>query len=250
MLTIIDQGMISHRPGVGAYMPVITPLPDGAFIASQHAGAELGSPDNHIEVLRSNDGREWDNRGSVHTPDHDLDNWCYRAPKISTVPGGGMIMTSSRFELMDRLFDPNTEDLARCELCLHRSDDGGDTWSAPQIIPVPLDPDRYTWNGAGSLLQLAPDRWMYPFETWKPVGYVGLPDQKAAALFSSDQGQSWGEYTVVADDPTGKILWWDQMCSVLPDGRIYTLIWTHVYGTSERPEQPLDRLRRPGPHVV
>ena len=26
MLTIIDQGMISHRPGIGAYMPVITPL--------------------------------------------------------------------------------------------------------------------------------------------------------------------------------------------------------------------------------
>ena len=232
MLTIIDQGMISHRPGTGAYMPVITPLPDGTFIASQHAGEELGSPDNYIEVLRSQDGREWANRGSIHTPDHDLDNWSYRAPKISTVPGGGMIMTSSRFEKKDRLFDPNTEDLALCEIGLHRSDDGGDTWSPPQIVPVPLDPERYTWNGAGSLLQLAPDRWMYPFETWKPEGYVGVPDQKAAALFSSDQGQSWGEYTVVADDTSGKTLWWDQMCSVLPDGRIYTLIWTHVYGTS------------------
>ncbi len=52
-------------------------------------------------------------------------------------------------------------------------------------------------------------------------------------MFSTDQGQTWGEFTVVADDPTGKLLWWDQMCSVLPDGRIYTLIWTHQYGTSE-----------------
>ena len=233
MLTIIDQGTISRRPDIGAYMPVITPLPDGTFIASQHVGQELGSPDNHIEVLRSQDGREWDNRGSIHTPEHDLDNWSYRAPKISTVPGGGMVMTSSRFEKKDRLFDPNTEDLARCELALHRSDDGGDTWSAPQIISVPLSPERYTWNGAGSLLQLAPDRWMYPLETWKPEGYVGPPDQKAAAVFSSDQGESWGEFTVVADDTTGKTLWWDQMCSVLPDGRIYTLIWTHLYGTSD-----------------
>ena len=88
MLTIIDQGIISRRPDIGAYMPVITPLPDGTFIASQHVGEELGSPDNHIEVLRSRDGREWENRGSIHTPDHDLDNWSYRAPKISTVPGG------------------------------------------------------------------------------------------------------------------------------------------------------------------
>ena len=115
MLTIIDQGTISRRPDIGAYMPVISPLPNGTFIASQHVGRELGSPDNHIEVLRSQDGREWDNRGSIHTPVHDLDNWSYRAPKISTVPGGGMVMTSSRFEKKDRLFDPNTEDLARCE---------------------------------------------------------------------------------------------------------------------------------------
>ena len=249
MLTIIDQGIISHRPDIGAYMPVITPLPNGTFIASQHVGQELGSPDNHIEVLRSQDGREWENRGSIHTPEHDLDNWSYRAPKISTVPGGGMVMTSSRFEKKDRLFDPNTEDLARCELALHRSDDNGDTWSDPQIVPVPLSPERYTWNGAGSLLQLATDRWMYPLETWKPEGYVGVPDQKAAAVFSSDQGESWGEFTVVADDTTGKTLWWDQMCSVLPDGRIYTLIWTHLYGTSNDLVNHWTVSERPGSHV-
>ena len=74
---------------------------------------------------------------------------------------------------------------------------------------------------------------MYPLETWKPEGYEGPPDQKAAAVFSADQGQTWGEFTVIADDLTGALLWWDQMCALLPDGRIYTLIWTHQYGTSE-----------------
>ena len=74
---------------------------------------------------------------------------------------------------------------------------------------------------------------MYPLETWKPKSYGGPPDQKAAAVFSSDQGQTWSEFTVVADDTAGKLLWWDQMCDVLPDGRIYTLLWTHKYGTSD-----------------
>jgi len=74
---------------------------------------------------------------------------------------------------------------------------------------------------------------MYPVETWKPHGYEGPPDQKAAAVFSTDQGRSWGDFTIVADDPSGELLWWDQMCAPLPDGRIYTLLWTHVYGTSE-----------------
>ena len=243
MLTIIDQGIISHRPDIGAYMPVITPLPDGTFIASQHVGQELGSPITTSRSCARRTVGNGTNRGSIHTPEHDLNNWSYRAPKISTVPGGGMVMTSSRFEKKDRLFDPNTEDLARCELALHRSDDNGDTWSAPQIIPVPLSPERYTWNGAAASSSLPPTAGMYPLETWKPEGYVGPPDQKAAAVFSSDQGESWGEFTVVADDTSGKTLWWDQMCSVLPDGRIYTLIWTHLYGTSNDPGQPLDRLR-------
>ena len=52
-------------------------------------------------------------------------------------------------------------------------------------------------------------------------------------VFSTDQGRTWGEFTVVADDPSGRLLWWDQMNTVLPDGRIYTMIWTHLYGTSD-----------------
>jgi hypothetical protein len=52
-------------------------------------------------------------------------------------------------------------------------------------------------------------------------------------VFSEDQGRTWGEFTVVADDPTGELLYWDQMCTILADGRIYTMIWMHLYGTSE-----------------
>ncbi len=215
-------------------MPVITPLPDGTFIACQHVGEGLGTPDNHIEVLRSTDqARTWVNEGSIHKDGHDLDTWTYRGPKISIVPDGRLVMTSSRFEKKERLFDVDTEALARCEMVLLRSEDQGHTWSTPQVVPVDLPPDKYTWNGAGVLMQLAPDRWMYPLETWKPEEREGPPDQKAAAVFSSDQGKTWGEFTVVADDTTGKTLWWDQMCSRLPDGRIYTLIWTHKYGTSD-----------------
>ena len=235
MLKIIDQGIISHQPERGAYMPVITPLPDGTFIACQHVGASLGSADNHIEVLRSIDqGRTWSTEGHIPGPGAPEDGWTYRGPHIYVVPDGRLVMTSTRFQAdEDSLFDPETEALQRPEMLLFWSRDQGRTWSPPQVVPVDLPPERYTWNGAGSLIQLAPDRWMYPLETWKPEGYEGPPDQKAAAVFSADQGASWGEFTIVADDPTGQILWWDQMCSLLPDGRIYTLIWTHKYGTSE-----------------
>ena len=84
MLEIVDEGIISREPGRGAYMPVITPLPDGTLIACQHVGAALASEDNHIEVLRSSDGGgTWVNEGSIHGDGHPGDNWSYRAPKIS-----------------------------------------------------------------------------------------------------------------------------------------------------------------------
>ena len=235
MIEVVDGGILSWRREPGAYMPTITPLSDGSMIACQHVGAELGSADNHIEVLRSTDGgANWVNEGSIHDGRPPEDGWSYRAPHVSEVPGNRLVMTATRFEMRSgKLFDPNSEVLQRPEMLLFRSDDAGRTWSAPEVVPVDLPPEKYTCNGAGVLLQLAPDRWMYPLETWKPEGCEGPPDQKAAVVFSADMGRTWGEFTVVADDPLGAILWWDQMNAVLPDGRIYTMLWTHRYGTSE-----------------
>ena len=234
MLEIIDQGILSHVPGRGAYHPWITPLSDGTLIASQSVGTSLASTDKSIEVLRSEDGKTWVNEGSIHGGGPPTDGYGYGGPQISEVPDGRLVMTAGRTQATDdRIFDPESEALQRPENLLLWSGDRGRTWSDPQVVPVDLPPEKYTCNGAGSLQQLAPDRWMYPLETWKPEGYQGPPDQKAAAVFSADQGRTWGELTVVADDPTGRLLWWDQMCSVLPDGRIYTLFWTHKYGTSE-----------------
>ncbi len=231
-MEIVEQGNLFHQPGRGAYMPVITPLSDRSFIACQHVGSGIGSPDNHIEVLRSHNGRDWLNEGSIHGGGPPSDGYCYRGPGIHEVPDGRLVMKAGRFETKaKKLFDPHTEALQRPEMLLFWSNDQGKTWSEPQVVTVDLPPEKYTWNGAGRLLQIAPDRWMYPLETWKPEGYEGPPDQKAMAVFSADQGQTWGELTVVADDASGKLLYWDQMCALLPDDRIYTLLWTHVYGT-------------------
>jgi hypothetical protein len=233
---IVAQGILFHRTGRGAYMPVITELSDGAFIACQHVGQQLGSADNYIEVLcteslRKGDSATWELLASIGEAE---EGWSYRGPDINGLPNGQLLMTASRFQAVDdELFNPDSEGLQRPELILLRSDDRGATWSPPQIVPVDLPPEKYTWNKAGRLVQFSPSRWMFPFETWKPEGYTGLPDQKAAAVFSSDQGRTWGELTVIADDTSGKLLWWDQLNARLPDGRLYVMLWTHVYGTKE-----------------
>lgn len=232
-LEIADQGVLSHASGRGAYMPSISQLRDGGLIACQHVGSELASGDNRIEVLHTIDGgKSWQDSSIIPTSDDD--RWSYRGPDINELPDGRLIMTATRFENSGGpLFDPDSEGLQRPEIILLWSSDHGKTWSPPQVVPVDLPPEKYTWNKSGSLVQCSPTRWMYPLETWKPDSYAGQPDQKAAAVFSSDQGKTWSEFTVIADDETGRRLWWDQLNTRLPDGRIYVMFWTHLYGTKD-----------------
>ena len=134
MLRIIDNDIISHQSERGAYMPVITPLADGSFIACQHVGQGLGTPDNHIEVLRSTDGgMTWVNEGSIHPGGTPIDGWSYRGPMISGVPDGRLVMNATRFENEGgTLFDAESEALQRPEMLLFWSEDQGKTWSEPQ----------------------------------------------------------------------------------------------------------------------
>ena len=229
--TIVDQGTLSWQPDRGAYMPVITELLDGGLIACQHVGQQLGSADNYIEVLKTGDGRTWT---VVATIGNQEDGWSYRGPGITQSPDGRLVLTATRFQAAtDMLFNPDSEGLQRAELVLLQSTNLGASWSAPRVVPVDLPPEKYTWNKAGGLVQFSPTRWMFPFETWKPEGYDGPPDQKAAAVFSEDEGASWGELTVIADDRSGRLLWWDQLNARLADGRLYVMLWNHVYGTKE-----------------
>ena len=233
-MEIIDQGIIPFQQNRGTYCPSMTQLCDGSFLASQDVGATLGSCDHSIEILRSRDGRTWKSQGILPGGTAD-DQWFYRVPDLEQLPDGRVVMRATRFEVADSaIFDPDEQAALRGQALLYWSEDQGHTWSDPQIVPVSLPPERYTWNGAGArLLCLSATRWMYSLETFRPRGSNGPLDQKAIAVFSGDQGKTWGELTTVADDPSGRLYWWDQMNSRLPDGRIYTMLWTHVHGTSD-----------------
>jgi len=233
-LRVIDQGILSHQPGRSVIMPAITQLAGKSLIACQNVGSGMTSSDHTIEVLKSDDsGKSWRNLGSV-VRKADQRTWSYRGAIIDALPGGRLVMTASRFEATPgSLFDFDSEALKRPEAVLLWSEDHGETWSPPQIVPVDLPSERYTWNGSGKLMRFSPWRWMYPLETWKPEGFAGPPDQKAAAVFSEDQGRTWRDFTIIADDVTGRLTWWDQQNTLLADGRAYVMLWTHRYGTND-----------------
>ena len=152
MIITAEYGTLDNAPEHGAYMPWITPLPNGCFIANQHVGSGLGANYCRIEILRFPDGRQWHNEGQIV---NQCSNYSYRMPQIHALPGGCLLMTATRFACnYIQLFDPESEALQQSQMLLYFSEDLGRRWSKPQIIPVELPTDRYTANGAGMLIQL------------------------------------------------------------------------------------------------
>ncbi len=229
-LEITGSGLVGPIPTTGgAYMPAVTPLPSGDLIAARFVAETLVASDAHFEVFRSSDGgHTWTDPVNPWP----IDEWSYRTPHIYAPNrgkggDGRLLLTGTRFETdsSPTTFDPTTRTVQRGEMFHAWSHDQGHTWDAPIPIPPPLDPASYSCNGSGVLLFLNENRWMYPFETWLPTGATTKLDQKAAAIFSADQGKTWGEMAIVAGDPSGTHIHWDHSGTVFPDGRIYETMW-------------------------
>jgi hypothetical protein len=62
---ILDEGIISHGPSTSAFMPVLTPLSDGSWIAVQYTASALGTQDTEVQIYKSQDqGASWKVRAS------------------------------------------------------------------------------------------------------------------------------------------------------------------------------------------
>ena len=235
MPQVVAEGTIFHSPDRPAFMPVVTPLSDGSWIAAQYSASELGAADTQVQVLETRDqGATWQMHPGL-PPGCNGDGWSYRGPAIVEVPDGRLLMSANRYRYRSQdegLFDSKTGAIQHSERVLFWSTDRGRTWSPPRVVPVDLPTDKMSCHGMGRILRIAQDCWIYPLQTGKPVTAEEL-DHRAVAVFSNDQGHTWGGLTVVANDPENRIEYHDQNSTILPDGRIYTITVT-VYDTGGR----------------
>lgn len=107
------------------------------------------------------------------------------------------------------------------------SEDKGKSWSEPRFVDIPLPCEVYTHHVMGNLIKISDDRWMFPIQLNSPKHQYGGPDHHGAALlFTTDQGESFGEFRVLVQDPEGIIQFHDQFGILLEDGSLYTMLWT------------------------
>jgi len=75
---IVDEGIISLDPARPSFMPVITPLSNGSWIASQYTASSMGAPDTEVEIYISQDeGHSWQKQPGLG-PETRADEWSYR----------------------------------------------------------------------------------------------------------------------------------------------------------------------------
>jgi hypothetical protein len=122
------------------------------------------------------------------------------------------------------LFNPETDGCLPAAILVANSWDGGDSWSEWREVPMPDDvgPPSLT----NPVLRLNDGRLAISIETNKPYLDTTKWRQRVVYTFSPDGGVTWTPPQTMCEDPTGRLMNWDQRAAVARDGRIATYTWT------------------------
>jgi len=121
-------------------------------------------------------------------------------------------------------FNEATEGLLDTRVFLAESFDDGETWSAPRLmdtapfnVPTPLTGPILRLHSGTLVCQVELNKHYDDLEPWHHASVM---------LFSEDEGKTWPRHSVVTRDPAGKMFYWDQRASVLPDDVLFDAFWT------------------------
>lgn len=210
-----------------ATFPVLERTPDGRVLAAFRVGSSKDSADEDVRVLASDDeGRTW---REIFGGFGDIlpGGWRARAMGVTHLSHGGLIGAITAIDRSDParpLADPNTQGLLPAKILVAESSDGA-TWSAPREVPTAPYVGCVT---TGAILLLRDGTLALPYESWKDWGDTRYGEHRAALRLSSDGGYTWPGLSIVAHDPAGQLLFWDQRLSADPmTGALVGMFWTH-----------------------
>ena len=250
-MRILDRGTIFDATVAPPEMrfctcPSLVRLGNGRLVAALRAGSSKDAADEDTPVLVSDDdAASWrltfigfgdlaPGRGRIRV--------MALTPMAESHHFGGGDRLIACMTWVDRsdpalaLFHPQTEGILPTRTLLAASEDAGESWSV--LGEVPLAP--HTGNAiTGPILMLRDGRMALPYEAWKQYGDTRPARHHAALRLTSPGGLSvweertawprqWPELAIVAHDPEGEVLYWDQRLTAAPDtGELIAMLWTH-----------------------
>ncbi len=234
-MEIIGKGVVyrAETPSntQSAAFPGICVLPNGRWICSFRAApAKTPLTGQHIVVMMSDDnGNTWSKPATPFDPPAiEGKPGSFRTAYVTALGGTRCIAALCWVDISDPslpYFNPETEGLLDTKIMISRSEDGGSSWTRPELVdtspfhvPVPL---------TGPLLLLGDRRLACQFELNKPYRETAVWRHSSVLLFSGDEGNSWTEHVITSNDPTNRLFYWDQRPGVVKEGNLLNLFWTY-----------------------
>ena len=222
---------------------------DGTVFCSFQCGSKKHAVDSTVRVFCSRDqGRSWSDTGSRFQTSFQGVAGSLAAGEIEEVAPGRLIIISTWFDRHEPerpVFDPVTEGLLRTKQLVAFSEDAGKSWTPWRELPI----GKLTGcAGTGPLLRWSDGALAYPFESYKEYDDTRPGAHGAWFMTSRDGGLTFGAPVLVAQDPRGRVYYWDQrLCVGQEPGEYFGLFWTHdlehkkdltVHGKYHRPDAP------------
>ena len=169
----------------GGYYPVLVQLDNKDLFAVVRGGAEKAGVKGRLDFVRSTDGGEtWTLKTLVDSP------WDDRNPAVGQLKDGTILVTY----IVDHSYGPNGERLSQLTedgLYTMRSTNRGNTWEGP--IKSPVSPE-YGESPFGKIVQLSDGTALLN------VYYAKKPHLASLVYRSRDDGQTWGDSSVIAEN--------------------------------------------------
>lgn len=220
----------ADSPTANSCFPSIAILHDGTLIATWRVGSRKDSDDGVILSSRSHDeGATWSAPSTIVA--NGVRNGAFGEPHyapLTVLPDGRIlcaVMWVDRRERNKPLFNPSTEGILPLSTLFLESRDGGSTWS--EIGELGDSPIAGPLAITGPILDLLDGRLACPFEVNKDYDDDGFWRHAAAWKTSADGGRTWSEHREIANDPTGKLMYWDAHIVRASNRICYAAFWTY-----------------------
>jgi len=233
---IIYENPKPHVHSRHGYFPGLAVLGSGEILAMFMLAEAFEAPNGTTYVTRSADGgRTWQLEGPVYDKrvvGHETTD----VMKPTLLRDGRLIAIGYRYDRYDPEQGIGVEEtggLLPGDDIVCFSEDGGKTWSVPEVIPRSR-PELIEISGpcvelrsgdlaaAGALLKMA--------DGGTPSGQQGV------FLRSHDGGRTWDDRTVYFCAPGGNLTPYESRLAEMPDGRLVALVW--AYDTSRNEHHP------------
>ncbi len=231
-MEIVGRGTI-FQPKAGTDMSLashtsICALPSGKLIATFRAGSTKDSADGNVYMATSTDkGKTWSEPVAHFDSTSDGVPGSLRGAGVTSVADDRLLALTlwvDRTDPSSPFFNPETEGLLPVKNLLYESRDEGESWSYLRPLDTSVFGGQPTKTGP--ILRVSKDVLAAQLELNKDYEDARPWMARAVMMFSYDGGTTWPEHSTVANDPAGKVYYWDQRPTVLGENRLLNLFWT------------------------